>query len=259
MNFEEKTMIWTNKTPVYLYGAAGFGTLVYNKLNDYCNLVAFIDERFDEIKSYLDLPVIHVTQPTQSEKRESIVIVCVKNIFEHETITSMLIENEYEHIIFHPVNESIFAFRSVEERQVLIDSFVDITKGRLQQPCEIPSAKGLFKRHFADSAILKRNEDELKLTALIPSTFVFTRPRNDGYLSDLPILSLFSHLEMFDYLSGDVNADYKFYMDIVVKVANEAGDFEKTSRWQDNILKARQMVYERIYKPAQWEDVYLSR
>jgi hypothetical protein len=59
-------------------------------------------------------------------------------------------------------------------------------------------------------------------------------------------LLLFAHREAFKYFSGDVTADISCYSDIVVRVAGQAGRFERTPRWKENILDGRRMIFERM-------------
>jgi len=242
-------MLWKNETPVYLYGAAGFGIKIYNNLHTSCNIVGFIDKRSDEVKNYLGLPVLDISYPSQHEKKSSTIIICVKNIFEHESIFLSLLKNGFDYIVFLPVDESMYVYRSKTEREKLIALYNSISDGYFSLPSEIPPAKGLFRLNFIDSAVI--NKVDGLFTVLVPSPFVFNRPKGEGYLSDIPVLSLFAHIDAFKYFSGNPGVDCKDYMEIITLVAGEAGQFERTQRWKENVLDGRRMIFERMDVAAQ--------
>ena len=125
-------MIWTNDTPVVLYGAAHAGATIYKKLHKYCNISAFIDRRADEISYYMEIPVFAIDSGAIDSvlKSNAIVVVAVKNIFEHEKITLDLIKHGFNHIVFCPVDGSLFEYRSNDERTLLTNLYNNIISFR---------------------------------------------------------------------------------------------------------------------------------
>ncbi|MDR0378627.1 MAG: hypothetical protein LBI62_01525 [Candidatus Accumulibacter sp.] len=241
-------MEWTKETPVILYGAATVGAQIYNKLIGECNLFAFIDKRFDESTSHMGLPVHSVRSdgiPLKIKKR-ALVIVCVKNIFDHENIVIELLKHGYETILFFPVDESAFVYRDNDKRNRIMKLYNEMMECSVKLPAEVPSCKGLFYLGFEDSFFLSRCEGE-RIIAKIPLLFTNNRLVGNDIWSDIPMMNMFPHLEMFDYFAGKSGANPMYFVDeYCISAAKSANFIAHTEKWKSNILNNRRMVYERM-------------
>jgi len=236
-------MEWNAKTPVILYGAAYAGTLAWNYLNKFCNLIAFIDKRADELNHHMGLPVVTIDSDHISDetKKKSVVIVCVKNIFDHERITLNLVKYGYGNIVFCPVDGSAFTYRSSVEREQLAAIYDCIISNNLTLPVYIPHSRGIFHLDFHDSTIEIQSDDTLIVR--IPTFFAYFQSiigQNE------PILALFTHLELFDWFAGDIKACPDFYIDQYCVDAAKNTGVTTTERWVQNILDSRKEVYEKM-------------
>jgi hypothetical protein len=239
-------MIWNNDTPTILYGAAYMGTLVYKILQGEANIIAFADRRADEIKNYLGYPVWAPDSGSFNDaiKASAVVIICVKNIFEHETIAQYLANNGFLHVVFCPVDGSSHAYRSDDERNALTRLYHALTEGGFSLPCQVPPMQGLFSQCYSDTTVI--NKKDGTVTVYIPTVFCYTRQNRGDMLRDIPIMSLFPYFELFGYFDGELGKNYKNYLDFVKLLAEESGTYERTERWAANVIDNRRMVYERM-------------
>ena len=78
--------------PILLYGAATTGAILYGNLTDAgYRVAAFIDQRAHEIDSYYGLPVWDPAAAGRyAEQYAAVVIIAIKNVFEHERIAESL-------------------------------------------------------------------------------------------------------------------------------------------------------------------------
>jgi len=237
---------WDSETRVLLYGAAHVGTQIYKRLSGQINIIAFLDKRADEIAEYMGLPVYAPSSDIVGAdiKTSSVVVVCVKNIFEHEMIAQNLTDNGYKYIVFCPVNGSNATYRSGEDRDALTALYHALTEGGFTPPYAVPGAQGLFARSFRDSAVINRADGVV--TAYIPSVFCYNRSDKGGIIRDVPMLSLFPYFELFQYFDGEPGAGYASYAEFARIFADESGAFDKTSGWMKNVIANRRMVFERM-------------
>src|SRR5690606_26252705 len=120
-------MMWTATTPIILYGAAHRGTMVSRYLRSGCNIIGFIDKRAAEIGVHEGIPVM---SPAMADK-QTLVIVCVNNIFEHESIALHLAAEGFGQVVFCPVDGSNMTWRSDEDRATMAKLYSDIIGERL--------------------------------------------------------------------------------------------------------------------------------
>jgi FlaA1/EpsC-like NDP-sugar epimerase len=121
-----KIFSWDKNTEVIIYGAATQGGLVYNNIADQCNVIGFFDKRSAEIKNYLGLPVyLSDTNVFSFEKKKQLlVIVAIRNIFEHGSLVNVLVILGYENILFKPADNSIYKNDNIES-QTFLSSLYD--------------------------------------------------------------------------------------------------------------------------------------
>lgn len=236
-------MLWQKSTPVILYGAAYFGTLISNYLKDKSNIVAFLDKRADEIIQHKGIPVyLPENTPFGLEiKQNCIVIICVKNVFDHKAIAKLLLSQGFLHII--TFENSIFNC---------------LTTGKLELPVEIMAYQHSFLFKWKDEAIVKEFAD--RVIAKIPVPLIFTN-KSVGEIRDRwenwPIQSLYPHLELFAYYNGNITNDTSAYVDeYCVDGAKRVGNMNTSERWKKNILESRQKIFANMDKHWQLQSSF---
>ena len=233
-------MMWTAETPIILYGAAHRGTMVSRYLKGRCNVTGFIDKRAAEITNHEGLPVTHVAQADKA----ALVIVCVNNIFEHESIAQGLAAQGFERVVFCPVNGSNMAWRSAEDRAQMAGVHNAIIGEQLALPVEIPALNGLFHPEYKDDALI--SVDDAEVLAWIPAWLVCARRNGNGLFKDSPVFTLFPYLELFKWFDGEADASPDHYMDLYCRNAADQFGIAQTDAWVENVLRSRRQVYERM-------------
>lgn len=233
-------MIWTAETPIILYGAAHRGTMVSRYLRGRCNVTGFIDKRAAEITRHEGLPVSGVADADKA----ALVIVCVNNIFEHESIALSLATEGFERVVFCPVNGSNMAWRSADDRAQMARLHNAIIDEQLALPVEIPALSGLFHPEYKDDALIRSESGDV--LAWIPAWLVCARRNGNGLFKDSPVFTLFPYLELFKWFDGEADASPDHYMDLYCRNAADQFGIAQTEAWVENVLRSRRQVYERM-------------
>ncbi len=176
--------------------------------------------------------------------KRAIVIVCVNNIFEHESIALTLAAVGFGRIVFCPVDGSNMSWRSAEDRATMTRVYNDIIGERLNLPVEVPAFDGLFRPAYKDDALIEVAAEEV--LAWIPALLACSRRNGNGVFQDSPMLTFFPYLELFKWFDGEVDATSDHYMNLYCRNAAEQFGIAQTAAWVDNVLKSRRQVYERM-------------
>lgn len=234
---------------VIIYGAAALGTLVYRNICSACRVVAFFDKRGDELEACMGLPVYQPEQApfTREQRKQLVVVLAIKNIFEHEFLANRLMELGYERLIFKAADRSIFGKKGMVGLVEIGHVFDCIVDGELDIGRDIPLSRRLFQVEWYDYALLRKEHEHV--IAYIPVVDVSTNIYPDpGYMwNDVPVAALFPHLEFFGFLSGRADCNSDFYVDdFITYTAQRNSDYRVTDRWKENVIQNRTMVYEQM-------------
>ena len=96
--------ILSKRSHFILYGAASLGSVLYKKLKQHgANIDAYIDQRAEEMHELMGLPVYGLTEVANHlDVKNAVVIVSVKNVFEHTRIAAQLSELGFHNLLFKP-------------------------------------------------------------------------------------------------------------------------------------------------------------
>lgn len=240
MRYGEKYILNKNSKMV-IYGAATTGAILYHNLNNAgYNVVAFIDKRADEIDSYYALPVWNFQEAKKHFEidNEIVVIVGIKNVFEHEKIARVLWQMKCNKIVFRPYNE--------------VQGIGDIKDKELNRLYD-EALHGSFSYYYViedfEDIILKDNaviiEDDEYVIANIPSHYIFTDDYKDKSIvwGDIPCLGLIPHIGLFNLFLGKGNQDYKEYIYFCREAALRSGGIVTSKAWEDSIYSNRLDVF----------------
>lgn len=240
---------WGSESEVVIYGAAALGTLVYRNLQQRCRIIAFFDKRGDELDACMGLPVYSPEQAPFSveERKQLIVVLAIKNIFEHEQLVNRLVDLGYERIIFKAADQSVFDKRGLEGLAAIGETFDQTVSGSLPLPGRIPVFRGRFSVEWRDHAVIRQSAE--RVIVHVPVLDIATNKYGDsGYAwEDVAVAAMFPHLEFFEYLAGDANGNPYFYVeDFIVYTAQRNGQYATTERWKENVIQNRTMVHEQM-------------
>lgn len=222
---------------IVLYGAATVGSLLYERLtsNGY-RVTGFMDMRAGEIKSLCGCPVY----PVQSDQvdRNSIVIISVKNVFEHSRIAAKLIEHGFRRLIYRPF-ACLNGGGSEADRE--INSMYDkLEEGEFTGWVPV-SQQRAWRRPVLKGVV---GEDDDSITMHVPITLLYS-DKKEG-VEEFPVLFLKPHLDFVRQVLGLEGGGIKAYVDFCKTAAAKVGGFETTKAWESNVIRNRAEVYARM-------------
>ena len=226
-------------TQIILYGAASIGCLIYEKLSraNY-NVIAFIDKRGNEIDNLYGLPVY--TLDTVGKLQDAVVIVTVKNVFEHTRIANELIDHGFNKLIFRPYNCVI---GDGDEQESIINCAYDLVMENQCGEIKIPQSYRKSSAKVSNNAILCENDNDI--TVLLPISLIFCGKRNmnKSIKSDMPILFLIPHIKFVKCVLGIEKCNTDLYVRYCESAANKIDQFSITEAWRKNVINNRREVF----------------
>lgn len=222
---------------LYLYGAATIGFLTKQVMdNKGISVNGFIDKRADEIKTFCELPVYSVDDVRIN--RESVVVVAVKNVFEHSRIASALAARGFSKIIYRPYNALNGCGTSRERR--LYDAYSEITEDNgIRKIAEIPLYEK-EERLLTDEAFISEEGDTVK--AYIPISFIHIEVEK----GTLPILMLRPHMEFIRWVLGMPGGSTEAFMEYCTLAGNRIANIEATEKWKKNVIDNQSEIFLRM-------------
>lgn len=246
-DFDKNNMIW-------LYGAAATGVITERCMEEQgFTTEGFIDKRADEIKILNGKKVLNLEQFVETTRNKSVVvIVTVKNVFEHERIAMDLVKEGINNIIYFPYN-TLKGGGSEEEKILYVISDI-ISKRKKINEMRIPKTFSFCTVKLNDA--LKVSDSKNKVKVFLPFCMVYTDKKyktaklikgdKDTTYLDKNIAMLNPHIQFFEYLLGDVEADYNLYLECCEASAKRLSAFATTERWKENVFRNRMEVFENM-------------
>lgn len=233
---------FNKSTPIILYGAAAIGQIMYHVLSaQNYNLSGFIDKRASEMESYCNLPVWDISNKFLN--LNSIVIVSVKNVFEHEQIVNLLIKRGFHNLIYKSAN---VLNNCASQEEIAISNIYDaILDSRLIQEQDVSVTDQAHIYDYFDHAYICREGDYVY--AHIPNEFVYTNnyPVDESKWGNVNIMAFFPHVRFFKFLLGDMTQNPMHYLkEYCIYTAPK--NMEITNGWKENVIRNRSMILEQM-------------
>lgn len=239
MSDNEFTFVFDRESKVYIYGAATIGgTILKTLLNSGVSVKGFLDKRAQEIESYYDFPVYDITDEI-TDKNDAIVIIAVKNVFEHSRIASKLRDSGFRRIIYRPYN-------------ALSNSDDNNDENRLNECYDIITEKGVSSKTSIHVPVIFENNsigekisgvfkiDDKFMVVYVPVTMVFTDHKNNA--PEFSILYMKPHINFIQFVLGRDGGEYESYLNYCELAAKKAGDVKITDSWRQNVIRNRAEV-----------------
>lgn len=230
------------KEKIYIYGAATTGAIFLRKLHSLgLDVRGFIDQRGAEIGTYYDLPVCSLKDIDDKNVRESVVIIAIKNVFEHESIAKKLYQTGCTKLIFRPKSVVIHKNESNLDKEMNI-IYDQLFNGK--DVALIPRVSGIENDELEDLGIRKKIDDDL--IANIPLPYVYVDDyKGANKWSDMPCLGLFPHIGLFRYFMGESGAenDVEVYVNFCREAARKSGGIVTSEAWEKSIFARGLDVY----------------
>ncbi len=229
-----------------LYGAASFGSVLYQKLTDRGAMIdAYIDQRAEEICRLMGVPVYRLSDiANYLDVSKAIVIVSVKNVFEHTRIAAQLVKYGLHNLLYKPV--AVLNNRATNEDCVIDMWYEKIIAGELPGQTVFVPCTEQVNMSFRDESdyVLAKEGDQV--TIPVPLTCLFQKKDKDTNEDERNILCYFPHIQLFKYLQGDITADFSYYLDYCKRIATDLGSFEITKSWEKNVIRNRAEICDRM-------------
>lgn len=238
--------IFNNTVPILLYGAAAIGNIMHeNLLRQNFNVIGFIDKRAYEISEFRSLPVYDIDDVRLNEDRraEVIVVISVKNVFEHEQIASKLIQHGYQNIIYKPKSVlNNFATQNQIALSTLYDNILANDKLTVQT---LTMTKKTILNEYKDHALICQSDDYV--IANLPLEYIYTNnySENESKWGNVNIMAFFTHLGFFRFLSGYPEYSYEDYINEYC-IYTAPTSIEITDGWKKNVVQNRAMIFEQM-------------
>ena len=234
------------QSKIFLYGAASIGKIVFENLRAKGIIATgFIDRRADELDLFMGRPVSKLEDFFKNEPKETVVVISVKNVFEHDTIAEKFIGNNFCNLIFKP--KSVLENRaSSDDIRVgnIYDALLDGSAIDLENINSTTKLAGYFYKDYA-----KVREEGDDCIAMIPVSLLYTNdydPEKHKW-GNVNLYSFFTHDDFFQSLAGDLKKSSDFYVkDYCEYAAKQQGDITITDKWRQNVVANRAMIYEQM-------------
>lgn len=154
---------------VIIYGAGQMGRMCYEKLRQWCQVIAFFDMHPENVRLKTQIPVCRpFAEENERYDRQAAVILCLHSSSVHDEVAEKLYRQGYRHILFVPENRRIYdmdAMRQMQKRYCLFleEDYASLT-------C-IPDYERMTKIGYRAHVI--RSSDKY-VTTLISSDLLYT-------------------------------------------------------------------------------------
>lgn len=237
-----KGYIINQNTEIYCYGAAAIGKIVL-KNNKQMNIMGFIDARADEIVTMCGKSV-YSWNNIQEIDNEAVIIVTVKNVFEHEEIAYQLFEKGYKKIIYKPM--AVLEGKGTKKECEISNVWDRIIQGNEEYPLDsIPFYENNFNYEFLDYAKISDKKDEV--IAYVPVELIYTNNTTE-FWGDINIQALYPHIKFFRFLENKCDGEVEDYLEFCENSAKRLGDIVISDSWKKNVIRNRTMIYEQMCK-----------
>lgn len=235
------------KKKILIYGCGDKGIKIKNAIEQ-CGgeIEAYIDARAKDIPNFQGKKVFSPKEVSDlSFPNDYVIIITIKNVFQHNEIASIFQNKGYHNIIFKPLsilnnttnNAQLFEISAAHE--TILDNNIIPTK-------EIPSIAELSLFEFSDQGIIEDNGDELKV--YLPSDLFYLKDKKEfGIWKDSNMMCTSPIVDMYigfrecspQYYENSIN---EFVDKHAIPIAISNG-MTITADWKDHVIDGRKDVY----------------
>lgn len=244
MNCCGQTFSLENKKFV-IYGAGAVGTLLKRLLiKESCFVESFVDARGDKMGRVEDLEVFSPDKFFQNhgDAEQYVIVITIKNVFEHSGIADLFIEHGYHNLIFKPRPVLLGKYRPEEQT---INRAHDMLVIERRLPLHTISQSWEESQYVFDNKALISSEKKM-VTVKIPIQMLYTNFVEDFVWSEKNFTVVYPLVELYQALLGtaDLNLDesFKQYLYRLSALGAQTLNMELSESWAENIKKSRTAV-----------------
>lgn len=229
---------------IVIYGAATSGKIVYDILKkNQIDIIAFIDKRADELDELYGKRIVgSIDDISDLDKADCVVIIAVKNVFEHSKIAGTLLKSGINCILYKPY--TVLIGEGTEDEKTISDCYDCLLSNQMEKLSHIPKTKDISAYVCKDSALIKEEEDYV--WARVPTCLIYANKTEgeESVWGDIPILSMFPHIGLFrECLCEQAENGIEDYVAFCCEAARNTGGVEITERWKENVVSNRADVF----------------
>lgn len=229
---------------IVIYGAATSGQIVYDILKkNQIDIIAFIDKRADELGELYGKRIVGSIDDIGSlAKTDCVVIIAVKNVFEHTKIADKLLKNGINCILYKPY--SVLIGEGTDDEKKISECYDYLLSNQPEKLSYIPKTKDIAVYACKDSALVREEDDYV--WARVPVCLIYANKTNEkeSIWEDIPVLSMFPHIGLFrDCLCEQAVNGVEDYVAFCCEAAKNTGSVEITERWKENVVSNRVDVF----------------
>lgn len=244
-----------------LYGAAALGKVFLDILTGAgYSVMGFMDKRCEEISEAHGLPVWNMEKAEKAQ--DIIILISIKNVFEHQGIADRLFEQGYKKIIFLPqscIKGEESNLQNIYDTYNYILSYKGKASEGLNLQRELPLLQEKMQLRFNNTGIINRKDDYVVVNMPIVNLFTAQKKENFNYpWAEQSILSLIPHTALYHYLWGGESDKTQYYIDFCSYGAIGSG-VEMTEGWKKNLISNRLVVLDEMKKSLETDYDFFTR
>lgn len=240
-----------------IYGAATTGAIIYrNLVKQGYKVSQFLDRRYDEIESYLGLPVMGVQDFIEQGDKNTIIIIAIKNVFAHEDIASQFMDHGFYYIIYK--SQALIKGNPTQKDITLGKIYDNIFSGNVIADSCVPATQNMEFVAFED--MTEKEIDKEYVYAKIPAAFVFSdRYENTSIIwNSVNIMGLISHMDFFECIQGETSKLYDDYLSYCYAAADRSGGILTSDKWVESVLENRINIYQNMELEEQFNPYFFD-
>lgn len=235
------------KKKILIYGCGDKGIKIKKAVQQCCGEIeAYIDARAESLSVFQGKKVFSPEEVYDFEQKNTyVILIAIKNVFQHNEIATALQNNGYYNIIFKPLSVLNNTTNNIQLLEISAAHEAILDKNTIPRT-EIPSIENLSLFEFFDHGVIEENGDELK--AYLPGDLFFLRDKQEfGIWKDGNIMCTSPIIDMY---IGFRDCSPKYYINSIDEFLNKHAipvainnGMTITSDWKDHVIDGRKDVY----------------
>lgn len=247
--------IFDKHAKIIIYGAATAGSRLVDRLEKMqIEVQGFIDKRAYEISDLKGYPVwaINEKELLQSIKDDTVIVIAVKNVFQHKFILKQLVKNTgCQKYIYLPVEEE-------KDSNLMKKAYDDLLYGKIEFPYTLETVEKVYINKFERADNRKVEGDEVIIHVPVGTVFSNYVEDKSSIWGDVPIMAHFPHIRLFQFFANEAKGRVDWYLDFCMK-ASENMQIVQSEAWKTNVLENRKDVYDRMLNEYELSKDFFSK
>lgn len=235
------------KKKILIYGCGDKGIKIKKSVQQCCGEIeAYIDARAESLPVFQGKKVFSPEEVCDFDQKNTyVILIAIKNVFQHNEIASTFQNRGYYNIIFKPLSVLNNTTSNIKLLEISAVHEAILDKNIIPRT-EIPSIENLSLFEFFDHGVIEENGNELK--AYLPGDLFFLRDKQDfGIWKDSNIMCTSPIIDMYigfrdctpQYYTNSID---EFLNKHAIPVAINNG-MTITADWKDHVIDGRKDVY----------------